>query len=658
MSVPRPRLSVDRILYGGDYNPEQWDPAVWDEDVRLMQDAHVNVATVAVFAWSRLEPRAGVYDFGWLDDVLDRLHRGGVGVILATATASPPPWFSTTYPESLPVTTEGLVRHPGSRQHYSPSSSAYRRHALQLVEQIARRYGSHPALVAWHVNNELGCHTPTSFDEESAAAFRKWLEARYQTINALNRAWGTEFWSQRYGSFEEVAPPRATPAFGNPTQLLDWQRFSSDALLSLYLAETEILRRESPGVPVTTNFMGFFGNADYWRWAEHVDFVSDDAYPDPADPESFVMLSAQRDLMRSLGDGRPWVLMESATAAVQWRAVNLPKPPGLHRAQSFGAVARGADAVLHFQWRQSAAGAEKFHAAMLPHAGPETRIFREVCALGTEMADLSALMVGREVPSQVALLLDWDSWRAVEQAATQVRQDYVAHLMAWYRPFLRRGITVDFRPVGADLSSYALVVAPMLHVASQATLERLDALVAAGGHLVVGYQSAVLDEDLHVWLGGYLGPLQRTLGIRVEEWTPLAHQDDPTTPGTTEVVGALTGNAGRWQDVVIADDAEVVATFADGFARGGPAITRRAAGQGSAWYVGTLPDEAFFDHLVDTWVTEAGVDALLTQPCAGVEAVRRGDVTVVVNHTARTVEVPLADGPVAMAPFDVRLTGS
>jgi beta-galactosidase len=650
------RRIFNRLQFGGDYNPEQWEPGVWDQDVQLMAAASVTLATVGVFSWSRLEPSPGEYDFAWLDDVLDRLHAGGVGVMLATATASPPPWFSRLYPESLPVTAEGMRLHPGSRQHFSPSSSAYRTHALQLVEQVAARYGAHPALVAWHVNNEYGCHVPSSFDEESASAFREWLTARYGTIGELNGAWGTDFWSQRYGSFGEVDPPRAMPAFANPTQLLDFDRFSSDALLALYRAEADVLRRITPDIPVTTNFMGFFRNADYWKWAPHLDFISDDAYPDPADPESYVSLCAQRDLMRSLGDGRSWLLMESATTAVQWRPANATKPPGMHRAQSIQAVARGADGILHFQWRQSAAGAEKFHAAMLPHAGQETRVFREVCSLGAELAELSPLMTGMTVPARVAVILDWDSWRAVEQGGTPAHQDYLAHLMSWYRPFLRRGITVDLQSVGADLSDYALVVAPMLNVAGRADLDALAGYVRGGGHLVVGYQSAILDRDLHAWLGGYLGPLAGTLGVRIEEWSPLVAAPAAATDPITTVTGAIAGTASQWQDVIVVDDAEVLARFSDGFAAGGPAITRRGEGIGVAWYLGTLPDEKLFDLLVDRWAAEAGVEPLLTVPTAGVEAVQRGDTVVVVNHTPAPITVPLTSAPVHLAPFEVHLT--
>jgi beta-galactosidase len=265
----------------------------------------------------------------------------------------------------------------------------------------------------------------------------------------------------------------------------------------------------------------------------------------------------------------------------------------MHRAQSIQAVARGADGILHFQWRQSAAGAEKFHAAMLPHAGQETRVFREVCSLGAELAELSPLMTGMTVPARVAVILDWDSWRAVEQGGTPAHQDYLAHLMSWYRPFLRRGITVDLQSVGADLSDYALVVAPMLNVAGRADLDALAGYVRGGGHLVVGYQSAILDRDLHAWLGGYLGPLAGTLGVRIEEWSPLVAAPAAATDPITTVTGAIAGTASQWQDVIVVDDAEVLARFSDGFAAGGPAITRRGEGIGVAWSWARCPTRSY-----------------------------------------------------------------
>nr|WP_240477266.1 beta-galactosidase [Jiangella muralis] len=312
------------LWFGGDYNPEQWPREVWDEDVRLMGRAGVTVATVGVFSWAQLEPEDGRFEFEWLDDVLGRLHAGGIGVDLATATASPPPWALRGYPDIAPVTADGVRLGGGSRQHYSPHSPSYRRLAGRLVRALAERYGSHPALVAWHVNNEFGCHVSRCYGEHAADAFRAWLRARYETVDALNAAWGTAFWSQRYANFDEIEPPRAAPTLLNPAQVLDFDRFSSDALLDLHRAEAAILREFSPGVPITTNFMGPFRALDYWRWAEEVDFVSDDSYPDPADPDSPATAALGRDLMRSLAGDRPWVLMEQAPSAVNWRPRNAP----------------------------------------------------------------------------------------------------------------------------------------------------------------------------------------------------------------------------------------------------------------------------------------------------------------------------------------------
>lgn len=642
-------FSADTIRFGSDYNPEQWPAHVWDDDVRLMRGAQVTSATVGVFSWSRLEPRPGEYDFAWLDDVIGRLHADGIRVILATATASPPAWLAREYPESLPVTIDGVLLGFGSRQQFSPSSSAYREHAMRLVRAVAERYGQHPAVEAWHIGNEYGCHVARSYDDESAAAFRHWLQDRYETIDGLNAAWGTDFWSQRYGSFEEVSVPSAMPTFPNPTQLLDFERFSSDAMLSLHRAEVEILRELSPQLPITTNFMGFFAGADYWQWAQHVDVISDDCYPDPADPDAYVRTSAQRDLMRSLGGGRPWLLMEQATSAVNWRDRNVPKPPGVNRLHSLNAVARGADGICYFQWRQSAAGAEKFHSAMVPHGGPDTRVHREVQALGAELNSLAHL-VDAPVPASVAIVFDWDSKWAIEQEALPAQVDYVETVLAWYAPLLRYGVTVDFVAAGADLSGYSLIIAPLLHVASPAALDSLAAAADRGATVVVGYQSAVLDPDLRVYLDGYLGgggsALQRALGVSVEEFAPLPTADDPAP-----VDGDLSGHGLGWQELISVDDADVLAVFSAGFAAGRPAITRRAHGSGVAWYVGTQPDETLADDLTARWLDDAGVSAAFASPERGVETVVRGDQRFVANHTGETRTVIVAGTSVSLEPY-------
>lgn len=642
------------IWYGGDYNPEQWPREIWDEDVRLMQQGGITLATVAVFSWARLEPRLGEYDFDWLDDVLDTLHAGGIRVDLATATASPPPWLAKLYPETLPVTEAGVRLAVGSRQQYCPSSPVYREHARRLVERMVERYAGHPALELWHVNNEYGCHVSHCYCEVSAAAFRTWLESKYGSIDELNRAWGAAFWSQRYDAFDEVEPPRAAPTFRNPTQLLDFDRFSSDELLACYQAEVEVIRAGSD-VPITTNFMGFFKPVDYWTWAQHVDIVSDDAYPDPADPISPAYAAMVRDLMRSLGGGAPWLLMEQSSSAVNWRARNAPKAPGQMRAWSYQSVARGADGILFFQWRQSEAGSEKFHSAMVPHAGTDTRVWREIEQLGAELRQLSGPDVGVEdsrVPSSVAIALDWNSWWALEQPASPSTVSYLETLFAWHQALTSLGLAVDFVRADGDLSAYRVVVAPAHFVATDAQVSNLAAFAEGGGTLVVGFGTAITDEHLHVRLGGYLGePLRQALGVWIEEFAPPAAPDLRAVGGGAAPPVALDGEVlggsatgGVWSEFVRVDDAETetLATFTEGALAGWPAVTRRPAGDGSAWYVATLPEPAALRRLVEGVVGEAGLELPPAVASGGqVEVVRRGELVFAINHGPDAAELSL-----------------
>jgi beta-galactosidase len=633
---------VAGLLYGGDYNPEQWPEAVWRRDVQLMRGAGVNLVTVAVFAWARLEPQPGRYEFEWLDRVLDLLHRHGIAADLATATASPPPWLARRHPESLPVTADGVTLWPGSRQHWCPSSAAYREAALALVERLARRYAEHPALAMWHVGNEYGCHVDACWCDASAAAFRAWLRRRYETLERLNQAWGTDFWSQRYGDWEEVNPPRRTPTIPNPAQALDFRRFSSDALLDCYLAEREVLRAASPEVPVTTNFMGLFKPLDYWAWAREVDVVADDCYPDPGDPEAHVRAAAIHDLMRCLGGGRPWVLMEQAPGAVNWRRRNLVKRPGRMRLGSYQAVARGADGVMFFQWRASRAGAEKWHSAMVPHAGTDTRGWREVVQLGGELGRLGAL-AGSTVRAEVAIAFSWESWWALELPARPNGDLRLVELvMDWYRPLFAANLAVDFVAPDAPLSGYRLVLVPACYLLRDAAAANLERFARGGGTLAVTFASGLVDEHDQVNAHGYLGLLGEVLGVSVEEIAPLA-------AGERQAV-AWDGRAYPCQDVCdllkVADAATVV-TFADDFYAGRAAVTRRVAGAGTAWYVATRPGPELAAALVAALCRDAGVRA---GPVAadGVEAVRREhpdrSFLFLLNHGTRAAEVPLPHG--------------
>jgi len=623
--------------WGGDYNPEQWPEHVWTQDVELMKRSGVNLVSVGIFAWARLEVADNRFDFGWLDQVLDQLHEGGIRVCLANATASPPPWLTAANPDMLPVRADGVRLSHGSRQEYCPTSPVYRDRAIALTEKIALRYGEHPALAAWHVNNEYGCHVSRCYCDRCAAVFRDWLRARYD-LDGLNRAWGTDFWSQHYSAWEQVLPPRVTPTYQNPGQVLDFARFCSDALLDLFCAERDVLKDVTPDMPVTTNFMvGWtFKALNYWHWAAEVDFVANDHYTRAADPERHVELALSADLVRGLSRGEPWLLMEHSTSAVNWQPRNFAKLGGELRRNSFSHLAHGADGTLFFQWRQSAAGAERFHSAMLPHAGEDTKVFREVTQVGEEYQRLAEL-VGSTVDARVALVYDFESAWAAEQPAHPTSDfDYYGTVLGVYRALWRAGVTVDVVPPSGDLAGYRLVVVPSLYQVTDHEAAWLEDYVRAGGHAVLTWFSGVADENSHVRLGGYPGAFRELLGLRVEEFFPLPAGDNVT------LTGGLA--ASNWSELLHTNGCEVVSSYVDGPLPGVPAVTRNEFGDGVAWYLATTlsPDSAvavFADVLAG-----AGVTPVAPAP-AGVEVVRRRGERiswlVAINHTDTDVVLPV-----------------
>ncbi|MFK3979041.1 beta-galactosidase [Micromonospora sp. NPDC050397] len=642
-----------RLAFGADYNPEQWSPDVWAEDVAAMRAAGVNIVSLAIFSWARIQPTEESYDFEWLDQVMDLLHAGGIAVDLATATASPPPWLTTRHPEILPVDDRGATISPGARQHWRPTSPVFRDHALRLVRTMATRYADHPALAAWHVSNELGCHNVYDFSDDAAAAFRTWLRDRYGSLDALNTAWGTAFWSQRYSAWEQILPPRLAASHPNPTQQLDFKRFSSDALKDYLRAERDILRAITPDVPVTTNFMvmGEMRGMDYADWAGEVDFVANDHYVLPG-PQALDELSFSANLTGNIAGGRPWFLMEHSTSAVNWQPINVAKRPGELARDSLTHVAHGADAVCYFQWRQSAAGAEKYHSAMLPHAGTETEVFRSVTDLGATLARLAPIAGSRRRPARAAILFDWTSWWASEQDShPTARLRYRQEALDWYTAFLDLGVRVDVLPVAAPLDGYDVVVAPVLHVVPADLAKRLTMYVEGGGHLVTTYFSGIVDENDHVWLGGYPGALRDLLGIRIEEFGPLLDNE------RVELDNGTTGTVWTDRIDVTGSDVEVLARYRTGTLAGRPALTRRATDTGSASYLSTRLGPAGLRPVLAGLLDAAGVGSELPEALRGrVElTVRGGDEAefwFLVNRTDEPVELSQVDGEAVGVPDD------
>ncbi|KAA9090041.1 beta-galactosidase [Microbacterium radiodurans] len=603
-------LGPGRLRYGADYNPEQWPREVWDDDVQRMREAGVNIVSLGIFSWALLEPRPGEYDFGWLDEIIDLLHENGIDVDLATATASPPPWLAHRHPEILPQTIDGTTLWPGARQHWRPTSPVFREHALRLTRALAERYGDHPAIVAWHISNELGCHNLYDFSDDAARAFRVWLQERYETLDALNDAWGTAFWSQHYGAWDEILPPRTAPTQRNPGQQLDFERFSSDAVRDHLRAENAVLAELTPGIPRTTNFMVAQNvrDIDYASWVDDVDFVSNDHYLRPGELGRDD-LSFWANLTGNLAGGRPWFLMEHATSAVNWRPVNPPKRPGELQRDALTHVGHGADAVCYFQWRQSRAGGERYHSAMLPHAGADSRVFRDVVGLGEQLGALAPITGSRREKARVAVVFDYESWWVSgRDSHPSEAPAYDAETLAWYRALLDLGVRADVVPVGADWSAYEVVVAPMLHVVPTALRERLEAYVSGGGQLVTTWFSGVVDENDRVWLGGYPGAFRDLLGLTIEEFVPLLAGE------SAELSNGLVATEWTERIVRVDDDVEVLATYADTDLAGGAAITRRTVGSGSATYV-----SAAVGREGAAWVLRAladGVPALAADPLA------------------------------------------
>jgi beta-galactosidase len=665
------------ICFGGDYNPEQWPREVWAEDASLMQRAGVNLVTVGVFSWARIEPEPGARDFGWLDEVLELLHAHGIAVDLATPTASPPPWLGHEHPETLPVDRDGVRLVAGSRNQFAPASAAYRQAARTITRDLAERYRGHPAVRMWHVGNEFG---QLDYGEEAAGDFRQWLRRRYDTIEELNEVWATAVWSQRYRSFDEILPPRRMPYVVNPTQSVDFRRYTSDALLRCYAEQRDEIRAAGARQPITTNFMGFFAHADYWSWADELDVISDDQYPDPASRDAPADIALVQDLMRSLGHGRPWMLMEQAAGAVSWREHNVPKTPEQLRLFSLQAVARGADGICFFQWRQARTGQERFHSAMLPHAGADTEGFAGVERLGAELRRLKPVVGGR-VDARVGILFDWPSWWAGEEPARPTeRLETLEQLRRWHRALWRRGVAADIVRPASDLSGYSVVLVPHSYVIEPDAAASLRACVAMGAHLVLGPFSGVADGNGHILQGRSPALLRDVMGVSGEEWvalpdepTPLAMAGGAGLVAESQVAGMTAAILG---ERLRAEDAEVLATFGAGALSGLPAVTRNAFGDGTATYLGAVVCDGLLHGVIDAALRDAHVRGALSSDGAfmatgtqgsadgpggpgsadrpgsadagvlpdGVEAVRRGPALFLLNHGSSGATVALAAG--------------
>ena len=669
------RQKTDRILFGGDYNPEQWPEEIWKEDMRLFHRAHISELTLNVFSWGLLQPSEEQYDFSQLDSIMDLCRREGISVILATSTAAQPAWMSARYPETNRTDAHENRHHFGGRQNICPTSRIFQKYASALVERLSERYAGYDNLLAWHISNEYGGYC---YCEHCQEAYRTWLKERYGSIGELNRAWNTTFWGHRFQDFSEVRiPDYLTEEFdyGEGRTLrtnvqgnsIDYRRFMTDCTIDLIEMEKAAIRKHSD-LPVTTNLMYNFDGFDLAKIARHLDFVCWDNYP--AYGDDIANTALWHDLMRGIGDGNPFSLMEQTPSVTNWHPYCRLKRPGIMRLWSYQAVAHGADTVLFFQMRRSRGACEKYHGALIDHVGTgDTRVFREMTALGEELENLGGALLGARSDARAAILFDWDSWWGTElSAGPSVLVSYLREIQTWYRAFWQLHIPVDLLPLdavlgnpdreqtairdpeqknpegAAALGAYDLVIAPMLYLDKNGFSEALHAYVAGGGRFVTSFFSGYADDTDLVRLGGYPANWKDVLGLWVEE-------SDALPP---EVENHFTYDGADYPCRVLCDllhpldkATKVLAAYAEDFYRGMPVVTAHPYGQGEAYYVATASDARFYRHFLGDVCGSIGISPLARAPLDVEVTQRRKDgasFLFFLNHAGEEREVRLPVG--------------
>ena len=641
-------LTANKILYGGDYNPEQWPQETWKEDMRLLGLAGVDTVTLNVFCWAALQPSEDVYDFLVLDGIIKTVSGAGMKICLATGTATHPAWMARKYPDILRVNIDGTKRKFGARQNSCPSSPAYRLFSTRLARRLAERYGKLENLIAWHVSNE---YESICYCDNCEKAFRKWLEQKYKTIGALNKAWNTSFWGHTYYDWDDIsAPSHLSEEWGScrttcQIQSIDYRRFNSDNLLECYRAEADTLKELTPHIPVTTNLMGSYWHLDYFKWGKYLDFISWDNYPSPGTP--YTRTAMNHSLMRGCGGGKPFVLMEQTPSVTNWQPYNALKRPGIMRLWSYQAIAHGSDTVMFFQMRRSRGCCEKFHGAVIDHCGHEnTRVFREVAALGAELQKLGDAFLGSLLKSEAAVLFDWDNWWASSlSAGPTIDMNYPEEIFSFYDVLGRQNISTDIIGVDASLENYKIVFAPVLYMVKPGYAEKLENFVRSGGILVTTYFSGMTDENDLVTLTGYPGELRSLCGLWVEETDALPPEQSNKL--ICEDSSAGQSLKGTWKadmlfDIIHTEGAETIARYGEDFYAGTPAICRNNYGKGQVWYFGSRAETQFLDRFAAFICSECKIEPVFPAQ-EGIEAARRvkgeREFIFVLNHNKEEAEI-------------------
>ena len=636
---------MKKILYGGDYNPEQWPEEIWEEDMRILKLAHIDILTLNVFNWAMLQPDENTYDFSKLDKIMNMVRDNGFKVFMATSTGAHPAWMARKYPDILRTQANGVRRKYGRRHNACPNSPTYRKYAAALTERIALRYAGYENIVAWHVSNEYG---GICYCDNCEKKFREWVKKKYKTIDAVNHAWNMNFWSHTLYDWDDiVAPSLITEEFeadGLRTTFqgisLDYARFNSDSMLECYKMEKEILKKITPHIPVSTNFMGMFKTLDYQKWSKELDFAGWDNYPEYNDEAAEIAM--RHDLMRGLKQGQPFALLEQTPSVNNWHAICKLKRPDVMRFWSYQAVAHGADTIMFFQMRRNLGACEKFHGAVIDHVGHEnTRVFREIETLGSELEDkIKDLTVGGRIDSRIAILFDWDNWWASEFSAGPSRAiNYPKEIKQYYKALYNLHYNVDMVSVEDDLSGYQLVIAPLLYMCKGGFDEKIREYVKNGGAFLTTYFSGYVDEHDLVVPGGYPGKLRDILGIWVEEIDALPEEESNSFEYKGKKHPAYLAC-----DLMHLEGAQKICSYDADFYHGMPVVTKNQYGEGMTYYVGTRTDEAFYREFLGDICEEINIEPVIHAP-EGIEATMRknekGEYLFLLNHTKETISVQM-----------------
>lgn len=664
-----PYEKLDKVPYGGDYNPEQWPEEIWQEDMRLLPKAGVDIVTLNVFSWAALQPAEDTYDFEKLDRIMEMVTAHGMKICMATATGAHPAWMARKYPDILRTEFNGIRRKFGGRHNSCPNSPTYRKYAARLAEKLAERYGKYDNIVAWHVSNEFGGEC---YCERCEQAFRVWLREKYGTLEALNHAWNTAFWGHTFYDWEEIVVPdlRSEHFAAERTMLqgisLDYRRFQSDAMLDCYKLERDVIKKVLPEAKVTTNLMGFYKPLDYFKWAKEMDFVSWDNYP--SNEDSYTRIAMAHDLMRGIGGGAPFALMEQTPSVTNWLPYNALKRPGVMRLWSMQAMAHGADTVMFFQMRRTVGACEKYHGAVIDHVGTEnTRVFREITALGEELKHLGTNTMQMRTESRIGIFFDWDNWWALEYSAgPSCELKYLTEVFRYYDALRREGYDVDFVSPEETFGGYRLLIAPVWYMVKGTADEKIRKFVREGGRFLTTFFSGIVQENDLVTLGGYPGKLRDILGIWVEEQDALPHGASNEFIYYGEKYPAtLLCDLLHLEGATQLDENG----YGKDFYQGMPALTCNAYGEGKAYYVATASDEKFYRKFLKDVCGEAGIQPAL-QVTGGVEVTARSrgeqKLWYLLNHneTPATVQLPIptedlltgekrTTGEITLAPKDV-----